>query len=267
MASRSWRLLVHGPADGPWNMAVDEALMGSAAEGMPALRFYGWQGPWLSLGYAQRADAGLRSACRAAGVGIVRRATGGGAVLHGADLTYAVVAPEGWLPAGLRATYAAIASGLVAGLSVLGIDAERSPVGAAREGLARPFDCFAAAAGDEICVAGRKLVGSAQRRAGGAVLQHGSLRLTPDPPEARSASGLGAAHATSLAELGLAIEPATLRQALVAGLASTLAARFEVSDLTAPERHRASVGSRQTLDREAENTRGGSQGCPSQADT
>jgi lipoate-protein ligase A len=187
-------------------------------------------------------------------------------VLHGADLTYAVVAPEDLLPAGLRPTYAAIAGGLVAGLRALGVDAERSPAGAARERL-RPFDCFAAAAGDEICVAGRKLVGSAQRRAGGAVLQHGSLRLAPDAPEASRASGLGAAHATSLAELGAAIEPPTLREALVAGLASALAARFEVSDLTASERHRASVGSRQTLDREAKNTRGGSQGCPSQADT
>ena len=103
--SARWRLLLDGPGDGPWNMAVDEALLRSAQRGAPpTLRFYSWDGAWLSLGFAQPLDAARRAACRAAGVGIVRRATGGRAVLHGSDLTYAVAAPVAALPAGLHAT-------------------------------------------------------------------------------------------------------------------------------------------------------------------
>jgi len=88
-----WRLLRDAAAAGPWNMGVDEALLETAiAEGRPALRLYRWEGPWLSLGYGQTFDAAQREACAAAGVGVVRRVTGGRAVLHGGDLTYAVAA-------------------------------------------------------------------------------------------------------------------------------------------------------------------------------
>jgi len=249
MSSRSWRLLVDGPAPGPWNMGLDEALMESAASGQPVLRFYGWDGPWLSLGYAQRASAERRAACASAGVGIVRRATGGGAVLHGADLTYAVIAPENRLPRGLGPTYAAIAGGLVAGLRALGIDAERTPPrargapGGDSSGASRPFDCFAEAAGDEICAGGRKLVGSAQRRAAGIVLQHGSIRLEPDSPRVREVAGIGVAGATSLAELSLELEIGTVRDALVEALGCALGGRFEVSAPTSAERDRAGARS------------------------
>ena len=98
--SARWRLLLDGPGAGSWNMAVDEALLRSAQRGAaPTLRFYSWDGAWLSLGFAPSPlDAARRAACREAGVGIVRRATGGRAVLHGADLTYAVAAPVAALP-------------------------------------------------------------------------------------------------------------------------------------------------------------------------
>lgn len=264
--SGAWRLLVDGPAAGPWNMGVDEALLASAAGGAPALRFYAWRGPWLSLGYAQRLAPERRAACEAAGVGIVRRSTGGGAVLHGADLTYAVAAPEALLPDGLRATYAAIAGGLVAGLRQLGIAAERTPQAPPR-GPGRVFDCFAEPAGDEICVRGRKLVGSAQRRAGGLVLQHGSLRLAPDPPAARRAAGLEASHATSLAELGLVPEPGALEQVLQEALGRALEARFEPSRLDPAEQIAAAGRSGEPLSAGSKNTRGASQGWSSQADT
>jgi lipoate-protein ligase A len=237
--ARAWRLLVDGPAPGPWNMGVDEALLASASAGAPALRFYGWRGPWLSLGYAQRLAPERRAACQAAGVGVVRRSTGGGAVLHGSDLTYAVVAPEALLPGGLKASYRVIAGGLVMGLRQLGIAAERSPSARSR-GTERVFDCFAEPAGDEICAGGRKLVGSAQRRAGGLVLQHGSLRLAPDAPGVREAAGLGATDATSLAELGRAPEPRALREALQDALGRALEARFEPARLT-PEEHTAAA--------------------------
>lgn len=266
MAEEAWRLLVHGPAPGPWNMGADEALLASAGRGRPALRLYAWDGPWLSLGYAQRLAGDRLEACRDAGVGVVRRTTGGGAVLHGADFTYAIAAPEACLPAGLRPTYAAIAGGLVAGLRSLGVAAERSPAGSEpRPG--RVYDCFAVPAGDEICVAGRKLVGSAQRRVGGGVLQHGSIRLAADPAAAAAAAGIGDERATSLAELGLGREAGALRDALIGALGSALAARFEDSDLTPEEAARAVRRGPEPPDRESENTLGASQGCSSQADT
>jgi lipoate-protein ligase A len=235
-----WRLLVDGRAPGPWNMGVDEALLATAAAGGPAsLRLYRWDGPWLSLGYAQADGAARRGACARAGVGVVRRTTGGRAVLHGADLTYAVAAPEAWLPAGLEASYALLADALEAALRGLGVAVDRTPAArAGARGLAE-FDCFAGPAGHELCAGGRKLVGSAQRRSGGGILQHGSIRLAPDPEAARRATGLAGEGATSLAELGVACTPERLGAAVAEALAARLGAELEPGGLDPVERHRA----------------------------
>ena len=229
--SARWRLLLDGPGAGPWNMAVDEVLLRSAQRGAPpTLRFYTWDGGWLSLGFAQRLDAARQAACREAGVGIVRRATGGRAVLHGADLTYAVAAPAAALPAGLHATYARIGEALRQGLRALGVEVERSAADRAAPGQGA-FDCFQSPAADEICAQGRKLAGSAQRRAGGGVLQHGSLRLRPDPPAARAAAGLEQEGATSLAELGFALGAERVRTVCASAFAAVLPATLELATL------------------------------------
>lgn len=219
-----WRDLgASGPVSGWWNMALDEVLLASAArDGVATLRLYRWRGSWLSLGYAQPFDAAAEAACRSAGVTVVRRATGGRAVLHGADLTYAVIAPEALLPPGLEGAYRLLSDALLDALRAIGVAAEPAPR-AAVPAPAEGFDCFAAAATDEICVAGRKLAGSAQRRAAGAVLQHGSIRLAPDPAAAARLVRTGAG-ATSLAELGLA--PGTARLALARALPRALAERL-----------------------------------------
>jgi lipoate-protein ligase A len=186
-------------------MGLDEALLRSACAGATTLRLYTWKGPWVSLGYGQSADPVRVERCRAAGVGLVRRATGGAAVLHGRDLTYAVAAPATTLPPGLAGAYRLVSDALVEALRGLGVDAWRNPGARRRVSPGRPFDCFLEPAPDEICAdppGNRKLVGSAQRRAGGAVLQHGSIRLTPDPPSVVWAAGLSHRHATSLDELG-----------------------------------------------------------------
>jgi len=231
-----WRLLLDGPGDGPWNMAVDDALLRSArGDAAPTLRFYSWDGAWLSLGRSQPLDAARRALCREAGVGIVRRATGGRAVLHGADLTYAVASPNRLLPAGLHASYALLGEALRQGLAALGIAALRSGAGAPGS-RAGGFDCFQSPAADELCVGGRKLAGSAQRRTGEGVLQHGSLRLAPDPAEARAAAGLELAGATSLAELGFPLGVERVREALLGGFAAVLGARLEPATLALDER-------------------------------
>jgi len=230
-----WRLLLDGPGDGPWNMAVDDALLRSAQRGAPpTLRFYSWDGAWLSLGRSQPLAAARRALCREAGVGIVRRATGGRAVLHGADLTYAVAAPAALLPAGLHATYALLGEALRQGLAALGIAAERSGAGAPGP-QAGEFDCFQSPAADELCVGGLKLAGSAQRRSGQGILQHGSLRLAPDPAQARAAAGLERSAATSLAELGFPLGPEPVREALLGGFAAVLGARLEPGTLEPDE--------------------------------
>ena len=233
-------------------MGVDEALLASAVcTGRSSLRFYRWQGPWLSLGYGQVRDRGRIEACGRAGVGVVRRVTGGRAVLHGSDLTYALAAREGQLPAGLMASYELVAGILIGALRALGVEAVASPTSRHREAfqhrfqidpmraVSRPqrgdFDCFARPAGREICVGGRKLAGSAQRLAKGGILQHGSIRLAPDPPEAQRASSLSGAGATSLMELGVNSDPEVLLTACVEAFERVLGS-LEAGVLTAEDR-------------------------------
>src|SRR3990172_7110968 len=171
-------------------MGVDEAVLASGARGgPPALGFYAWQRPTLSLGFAQTLAGERRAACAARGVEVVRRSTGGGAVLHGSDLTYSVTAPATDLPGDVVACYALLAAGLVEGLRTLGVEARCVARGA--QTARADFDCFARAGAGEIVAAGAKLCGSAQRRGRGGLLQHGSLRLRPDPPGAGGGRGGG----------------------------------------------------------------------------
>ncbi len=239
------RAIRDGAASGVWNMAVDEALLEAArTRGAPPdagevrLRLYGWDGPWLSLGRRQRLDARRAAACAQAGVGVVRRASGGGAVLHGADLTYAIAAPVELFPAGLRASYELLAGVLVDVLGRLGADVSRQPTPApAASGVG--FDCFAERAGDEIHIAGRKLVGSAQRRTGGGLLQHGSIRLSPDPPEVARSAGVDPRHSTSLAELGVEVPREEVEGQLATALAERLGRTLQWGGLADDELARA----------------------------
>jgi len=169
-----WRLLRDEPYSGARNMAVDHALADCLAGGEGVLRLYRWERPTLSLGRNEPAAIYPIEALRARGMEIVRRPTGGRAVLHDAELTYAVVAPiTAWAP---RAAYRAINEALAAALRSLG-----APV-AVSEGSSRTLGpdagpCFRAPAPGEVVASGRKLVGSAQARIGGALLQHGSILL------------------------------------------------------------------------------------------
>lgn len=169
-------------------MAVDQALLEAVGAGRsdPVLRVYGWAPPAVSLGYGQdpRRELDLER-CQDLGIEVVRRPTGGRAVLHWDELTYSVVLPEEEprLGRSVGDIYRTIGQCLVAGLRRYGVDAslERAALrpGGNRSAAARS-PCFASTARWEVVLQGRKLVGSAQRRAEGAVLQHGSLLLGPE---------------------------------------------------------------------------------------
>jgi lipoate-protein ligase A len=180
-----WRLLHDGPADGPWNMAVDEAMARAVGDDQapPTLRFYAWGTPSVSFGYLQRTPGDVDlAACRRHGIGLVRRITGGRAVLHHHELTYSAAVPlQGpWRSLSVPEVFARIGCGLMAGLELLGVKARlaesRTPSARGPSGGA----CFLQPQLPAILVAGRKLVGSAQRRWDRSLLQHGSILLDFD---------------------------------------------------------------------------------------
>jgi lipoate-protein ligase A len=174
-----WRLLLTGPASGPQNMALDEALMARArTTGEWVFRVYSWSAPTLSLGRHQSACAGYdRETLAAAGIAVVRRPTGGRAVLHDREVTYSVTAPATEAGA-LRESYERINRLLVDGLRSLGVAVEISETSRAPKPDLTP--CFERPSPGELTAAGRKLAGSAQWRDDGALLQHGSILADGD---------------------------------------------------------------------------------------
>jgi len=186
----SWRYLDTGPARGAENMAMDEKLLADAvkAGAVPVLRFYSWSPPAVSLGRFQEEAASVNAAaCRRHGFDIVRRITGGRAVLHRYELTYSVISPidNRLFPNDVLGTYKVIAAGLLAGFIHLGVPAEMvSPSGDRADMVPRDPkgpSCFSSPSWYEILVQGKKIAGSAQRRVAGAFLQHGSILLDYDP--------------------------------------------------------------------------------------
>lgn len=187
------RILIDGAADGATNMARDAALLDEHRPGdPPVLRLYRWRPFAVSYGYHQSLEGFDADAIAAAGYGLVRRPTGGRAILHADELTYAVVgtSPSELFGTTLHQTYTRINEALVLFLRDLGLPADVS--GGESRDDARGMVCFKSAGRHEINVRGRKLVGSAQRRRGDVFLQHGSilagsahldlpLFLRPDP--------------------------------------------------------------------------------------
>lgn len=174
----SWKLLVDVEGrSGVENMARDEALLDDAVLcGNACLRLYRWNPPTLSLGRNEPMDLYDQEEIARRGIAVVRRPTGGKAVWHEHELTYAVAAPISAFGS-LRMAYQTIHARIATALRSLGVDVSlataRRPVGPS----ARPPSCFSAPAGGEVLVHGRKLVGSAQVRRGSAFLQHGSILL------------------------------------------------------------------------------------------
>lgn len=181
MRMDGWRLIEDGLCDASSNMAADRAMLQACSEGLipPTLRLYGWSNPALTLGYSQNADGDVdQTRCRELGIPLLRRPTGGRAILHQNELTYCVVAPVPHLlfPQDLKGAYRVIAGALLLGLEEMGI--RGGALALPRKGLPRQDRspaCFSSLNHCEIAVRGRKLIGSAQRRLSNAFLQHGSV--------------------------------------------------------------------------------------------
>lgn len=164
-----FRFLETGAGTAAFNMGLDEAVLESVAAGAapPTLRFYRWEPRAVSIGYFQGLEEEVDlDACARAGVDVVRRATGGGAVYHAAELTYSIVVPEdhALVPRDVLESYWILCRGVIEGLGRLGVKADFAPL-------------------NDVITGGRKVSGNAQTRKRGCVLQHGTVLLEVDVDE------------------------------------------------------------------------------------
>lgn len=286
-----WRLIRSGHLSGAMNMAIDEAIMHSVAQGgQPTLRFYGWEPPAISIGYFQDAEKEVDfAACKSVGVDVVRRPTGGRAVLHDVEVTYslAICEENPIIPKGITESYRKISEGMVLGLRRLGLDTQvtaspRTRSVARSSSPARPSPaargalsgaCFDAPSWYEVTAGGKKIVGSAQVRRMGVLLQHGSILLDLDAAklftclrfasdeERRRAMEQFLEKATSVwAALGRPVSFLETSEAVLWGLSEALGVEIREGELTPAENEMAERLAKAKYSRLDWNSAGGSEG-------
>ena len=244
----NWRLIPYSFFEPAWNMAVDEAIFLSYLKGLvpPTLRFYGWNPPALSVGYFQNvADEVNLINLEKNGFGLVRRNTGGRAVLHHNELTYSVVAGvKDGAPEGLKESYFFIARVLIDALQHLGVNAELH-----QNALSKNFGtgaCFETPSQYELMVDHRKLIGSAQFRQGNSFLQHGSILFDFSAADLEAVLNIGDVprqsfiellntKVTSLRHLGFKLEPEVLAEEITQSFYRVHGVEFVETGLTADE--------------------------------
>lgn len=226
-----WRFLQDGPLQGAENMAVDEAILqGAVSAASPStLRLYEWKVPTISIGYRQSAEP-----YEGWGGSVVRRITGGRALLHHVELTYSVVCgrENRLFKTGIHGAYRAISESIVRALGDLNVKASFSP---GRRTPTRSDACFHAAARYEILVAGKKLVGSAQRRFKDGFLQHGSILFDVDKALTRRLFGEEVLEKMIWVNSFARIDREEFKRVLVKRLGEGLNASFEKGSLTPGE--------------------------------
>lgn len=236
------RVVVDGPHGASWNMAVDTVLLETVASGEapPTLRIYGWSETAVTVGRFQDVEKSVNvQACAAAGIPVVRRPTGGRGILHGGDVTVSLAVPESLLGSeggSIAASYRKLSQGFIAALDLLNVglrmgNCERLP--------GRGGDCFASKSqADMVSDAGEKLIGSAQRRSEGVILQQSSLRYRPNRVSVEEVFlGLTVVPVYPLAGIGLDV----VHQALIKGFQQALGLPVETAETTSFERERAAI--------------------------
>ncbi len=251
----TWRLLITPPMCGAWNMAVDESILEHIGHGdsLPTLRLYSWNPACLSLGHAQPFADVDAARLKARGWEVVRRATGGRAILHTDELTYSVIgsAEEPVLAGGVLESYNRLAQALLLAVKILGLPVEMKEGKANGNTTLNPV-CFEVPSTYEITVDGKKLIGSAQARKKEGVLQHGSLPLTGDltricqalmfenESAREEASQRLLARATTVeSALGGAVSWEAAAQSFIHAFESQLELCFERGELSESESRRA----------------------------
>ena len=221
---RAWRLVVDDERDPYWNMGADSAILEAVIRGdsPPTLRLYGWRCPAVTIGRFQDAERGIDlDFCRSHDIPIVRRPTGGRGIVHGGDLTVSLILPETELGnngSSVAASYRELTNGFMSALNRLGFS---SALGACEKSAGALGDCFATrTAADLIDTAtGDKLIGSAQRRKDGVLLQQSSIR------HRRPAVDPSCVFRGTVAQTGFPMESITvaeLRQAIAGAFGETL---------------------------------------------
>lgn len=248
---RQWRLIIDSPMMGAYNMAIDEAIMLAVSDGkaLPTLRLYDWSPLCLSLGYGQRLRDADLDRIDTAGWQIVRRPTGGKAILHGNELTYSVSIPKDHeLAQGdVVESYRRISEALLTALRYLGLSPASEMQAKGNTGLG-PV-CFEVPSHYEITSGGKKLIGSAQVRRKDGILQHGTLPLTgdialicdalayPDEATREEAKNLVRDRATTLeAVLGEYVSWEKAAESLVKGFEDTFGIHFTEDSLSDEEK-------------------------------
>jgi len=238
-----WRLIVDPPLPGEINMQRDLQLLAEVASGSapPTVRFYSWSTPALSLGRLQKEEEVVDiQACRSSGVDLVRRPTGGRAVLHDRELTYSITAPEDHplIPGEVVAAYALINQGILAAFHRLSIGAFFAGSAAGSTDLAGG-SCFDRATAFDLLVAGKKVTGSAQLRRSGAFLQQGTILLklplelyrqlwrSPEGNVNPAYAEILALKAAGLEDLGYPVAMSQLAESVAESLAKLFFIEFE----------------------------------------
>ncbi len=265
MTMERWFLFDDGPSTGARNMAVDEVLLGKVENecSAPILRLYSFDPPAVTVGYHQGAGHGLdRERLERDGVDVVKRFTGGRALLHDGELTYCIVAGTDRPPfdTHLQDSFLRISEALVHALRSIGVDARVSngrTVNASRI-FSKP--CLDSVSRHEITAGGRKIVASAQRRSKRSFLQHGSILLTPASERIVDYLPGGrvtlAGRATSVyAEIGREVDTSLVRRAVAEGFEEIFRVSFEGFRLS-EEEERGAV--RREIEIRRESNRSGS---------
>ncbi|MEL6469836.1 MAG: biotin/lipoate A/B protein ligase family protein [Cyanobacteria bacterium J06623_4] len=246
MAASKWRLIPLLVTTGAEQMAIDRWLLAQHAQGLqpPSLRFYEWRSPTISLGYHQQQfpDHWKTLQYKGQSVDLVRRPTGGRAVLHQGDLTYALVTSG--LQGSRRAVYHQLCQFLIEGWRCLGIDLS---LGAAGRSYIKNPNCFGSATSADLVMSdGYKLIGSAQVYREGCVLQHGSMRLQADVDLFEAVFGEQTCSSDSLEYLLATYKTEDIVNALVTAARSTFEVDFDLQPLTSEERAQAIAGTADT---------------------